>query len=82
MNGEGKGEGLSYKDYLRARLFVADADKKILRLGDVMEMDIRRTLGNEHFMIDHCLDIFCAQISVGTRFGYEARIERIYGYEE
>ncbi len=82
LKGGDLGEGLYYKDYLRARLFTANFDKKIQRLADVMEMDIRLTAGNGKFMIDHCLDIFRAEICVGTRFGYEAKIERIYGYEE
>ena len=82
LRGGDLGEGLYYQDYLRARLFMSDFDKKIYRLSDIMEMDIRRTAGNAAFMIDHCLDVFCAEISVGTRFGYEAKIERIYGYEE
>ncbi len=82
LGGGDLGEGLYYEDYLRARLFMSDFDTRVLRLADVMEMDIRRTAGNSRFMIDHCLDVFCAEISVGTGFGYEAKIERIYGYEE
>ena len=37
--------------------------------------------GNAAFKMDHCLDTFCAEIHVRTRFGYDCKIERIYGYE-
>ncbi len=82
LKGGDLGEGLYYQDYLRTRLFATDFNRKISRLADVIEMDIRQTDGNGSFKIDHCLDVFCAEITVGTHFGYEARIERIYGYEE
>ena len=82
LNGGDLGEGLYYQDYLRARLFMTDLATKTMRLADIIEMDVRRTEGNGRFMLDHCLDIFRAEIEVGTRYGYEAKIERIYGYEE
>ena len=81
--GEGDcGEGLSYKDYLRMMVFMTDHDIKTQRFMDIIEMDIRQTSGNSEFKIDHCLDCFCAEIEVATSYGYEAKIERIYGYEE
>lgn len=82
LNGGDLGEGLYYRDYLRARLFMTDLNTKTKRLSDIIEMDIRQTEGNGSFKLDHCLDIFRAEIEVGTRFGYDAKIERIYGYEE
>ncbi len=82
LNGGDLGEGLRYEDYLRARLFMTDLETKTMHLADIIEMDVRRTAGNALFKLDHCLDTFCAEIRVGTRFGYDARIERIYGYEE
>ena len=45
-------------------------------------MDIRRTSGNAQFKIDHCLDTFCGEIEVASMFGYDVKIERVYGYEE
>ena len=81
LNGGDLGEGLYYKDYLRARLLMTDTGLKTMRMADIMEMDIRRTVGNEAFKIDHCLDVFCAEMEIVTTFGYDAKIERIYGYE-
>ena len=49
---------------------------------DIIEMDIRNTQGNSAFRIDDCIDVMRADITVGTRFGYEAHIERVFGYEE
>ena len=82
LSGGDCGEGLYYKDYLRMIVFKTNFDTKTQRLMDLMEMDIRKTEGNAKFMIDHCLDCFCAEIAIGTSYGYEAKIERIYGYEE
>ena len=84
-NNLGKGDcgsGLYYKDYLRIRLLMTGHEEKTKRLMDIIEMDIRLTPGNDSFMIDHCLDTFCGEITVRTSYGYETKIERIYGYEE
>lgn len=82
LNGGDCGEGLYYEDYVRMRLFMADTAVKTMRMADVIEMDVRRTVGNSRFMIDHCLDVFCAELTVATTYGYDAKIERIYGYEK
>ena len=74
-------EGLYYQDYLRIKLFLTDAETKLRRMADVIEMDVRRTDGNGSFMLDYFVDIIRAELEIGTRFGYEASIERIYGYE-
>ena len=81
LGGGDLGEGLYYQDYLRARLLMVDHDEKTMRLADIIEMDVRRTAGNANFKLDHCLDCFCAEITMGTRYGYDCKIERIYGYE-
>lgn len=82
LDGGDCGEGLYYEGYLRTRLLVVDLDTKTQRLANIIEMDIRKTDGNAKFMIDHCLDTFRAEVEIGTRYGYDCRIERIYGYEE
>nr|WP_297707613.1 DUF5702 domain-containing protein [uncultured Butyrivibrio sp.] len=81
LNSEGGEEGLDYKDYLRMKLFMTDTGKKVSRMMDIVEMDIRNTKGNEYFRLDYCLDVLRAEFVVGTRYGYEASIERTYGYE-
>lgn len=76
------GEGLYYKDYLRIKALLTPEKEKLMRMMDIMEMDIRETEGNGSFQIDDCIDVMKADIVVGTRFGYEAQIERVFGYEE
>ncbi|WP_196804933.1 DUF5702 domain-containing protein [Butyrivibrio sp. AE3009] len=82
LNGGDLGEGLYYRDYLRIKLFMTDSGEKTKRLMDIIEMDVRKTAGNSAFRIDHCVDIFRAEITVGTKYGYEAKVDKIYGYEE
>ena len=82
LNGGDLGEGLYYKDYLRIRLFFSPFGEKLQRMGDVIEMDVRKSAGNRNFKLDYCLDTFCAEISVATTYGYDVKIERVYGYEE
>ena len=61
---------------------MTSTETKTQRLMDIIEMDVRQTDGNGQFKMDYCLDVFRAEITVGTKYGYEAKIERIYGYEE
>ena len=75
------GEGLYYKDYLMIKLLMTPDDIKIKRMMDIIEMDVRQTKGNQQFMLDFCIDILRAEFIIGTRYGYEAAIERVYGYE-
>ncbi len=82
LDGSDMGEGLYYEDYMKARLFMVSTEDKVRRLGDIIEMDVGKTAGNSGFRLDYCLDTFCAELKVGTRFGYDAKIERVYGYEE
>ncbi|MBQ7679600.1 MAG: hypothetical protein IJT34_07105 [Butyrivibrio sp.] len=79
---EGSGQGLDYGQYLRMLLFFRNMEEKGNRLMDVMEMDIRRTVGNERFRMDGCMDILRAEILVESVSGGDHRIERIYGYYE
>lgn len=82
LTGGDLGEGLYYKDYLRIRLFMTPSEEKTKRMMDVIEMDVRKTAGNSGFRIDHCVDIFRAEMTVSTKYGYEAKVDKIYGYEE
>ena len=57
--------GLSYQDYLRIFLGLMDKNTKAARSLDIVEMDIRLTVGNEHFRIDRCIDY------MKVHFGFE-----------
>ena len=76
------GEGLYYSDYLRIKAIMTPEKDKLIRMADIIEMDIRKTDGNAQFRIDDCIDTIRAEFVIGTRFGYEAQIERTLGYEE
>ena len=47
---------------------------------DIMEMDIRRTPGNSRFRLDGCFDVYRAELSVTSRFGYSCEMTRRYGF--
>ncbi len=74
------GSGLNYKEYLQIMLFLQDEGTRTKRAMDVMEMDIRRTPGNEEFRMDACFDTFMARVSVNSRFGYSYEMSRHYGF--
>ena len=74
------GSGLNYEDYLRIMLFLENKDKRTLRAMDIMEMDIRRTPGNDKFRLDACFDTYQANLSVSSRFGYSYEMTRLYGF--
>lgn len=74
------GRGLSYKEYLEILLFLTPKDDKTFRAMDIIEMDIRKTLGNNAFRLDACFDVFRARLSVSSGFGYSYEMERLYGF--
>ena len=47
---------------------------------DVMEMDIRKTEGNEYFRIDGCIDSLLTEVTVESADGYACTIKRRWGY--
>lgn len=80
-SGSSGGEGLSYEDYLRIFLCLTDENTVTMRFMDVVEMDIRKTVGNENFRLDGCIDYFELLASVRSAYGYFFTIQRKYGYE-
>ncbi len=72
--------GLSYGDYLRLLLMFQDKETTTYRLMDIMEMDIRKTAGNQYFRMDGCIDSLTAVISYTAADGKEYTITRSCGY--
>lgn len=72
--------GMSYSEYLNTILYAVGKQKKTFRAMDIMEMDVRQTVGNSAFRMDACLDSLQAKIHVGSRFGADTDIIRRYGY--
>lgn len=73
-------EGLDYKEYLGMLLLATDSKKKVDRMMDVIEMDIRKTKGNSSFRLDTCVDYAKARVSVESGYGYGCEITRSYYY--
>jgi hypothetical protein len=71
--------GLEYYQYLGLMLFLQNEDKKLARVMDIMEMDIRLTPGNRNFRIDWCVESFRATVDFRDKYESYA-IERQYGY--
>lgn len=71
-----EGSGLSYEDYLRILLYVQPTDTLTMRFMDLVEMDIRRTAGNEHFRMDGCIDGLEAEAQIRSGYGYQFTIRR------
>lgn len=57
------GEGMSYQDYLRVMLAIADGQTQITRTLDMVEQNIR-TAGRPNFRIDCCMEALTVQVSV------------------
>lgn len=74
-------EGKTYKDYLAAFLFLKDEKTLRMRLMDIMEMDIRETIGNQYFRMDACIYQLMAEVNVSSKYGYGYSIARDYSYE-
>lgn len=70
------GTGLSYEDYLRVFMTLTDLDRLTGRAMDMVESDIRMTVGNEAFRLDGCYDRVSFDIRISSAYGYEYRMER------
>lgn len=67
-------QGLSYKDYLHILLYLTDAEKLTFRFMDIIEMDIRKTVGNENFRIDGCIECLEVNAVFRSRSGYMHKV--------
>lgn len=74
-------EGMSYTDYLHVLLYLADMQKITFRFMDLMEMDIRRTKGNEAFRMDGCIDCIEATIFFKSGNGSVYEVNRRKEYQ-
>lgn len=74
-------QGLSYKDYLHVLLYLTDGEKLTFRFLDIVEMDIRRTPGNEHFRMDGCIECLEVQTVLRSRSGYKHQVSAQTDYD-
>lgn len=69
-------EGISYADYLRIFMMFTDLDELTGRAMNMVEADIRLTVGNESFRLDGCYDGIEACMRIESAYGYECEIVR------
>ncbi len=74
------GGGLSYQEYLAGMLLLTDEKQLNLRVLDIMEMEMRKRDGNEHFSMDWCVERYEFEISAQSNFGDVWNIKRKCGY--
>lgn len=77
---EEEARGLTYRDYLRIFLYFAELERITYRFMDLMEMDIRRTEGNEFFRMDGCIDYVEAEVAAASGYGYQYHLKHAKGY--
>ena len=75
-----KGTGFSYDDYIRVFLLLMNKNDKVMRMMDVVEMNLRLTEGNKDFRIDACAEYVEAYAVIRGRGGYEFGIRRQLSY--
>lgn len=75
------GGNIGYREYLYAFLMLASIDNTTMRLMDVMEMDIRDTMGNTNFKMDGMIYGLEATVNMSSGYGYGCNIVRKYAYE-
>ena len=74
--GSNHASGLSYQDYLSIFLGLMNRDTKVARSLDIVEMDLRKTDGNEHFRIDRCMDYIKVHFGFDDDGGHEFVLSR------
>lgn len=74
--------GISYEEYLRIFLaLMLNQESKVMRSMDMAELDIRKTMGNEYFRIDQCVDYLKVTFGFMGDRGQEYVFTRTMRYE-
>lgn len=74
-------KGLCYGEYLQILLFLADGENTAFRFMDIVEMDVRKTAGNQNFRMDGCIDYLEVTAIYKSKFGYRHVVRLQKGYE-
>lgn len=76
-------KGLSYNEYLQILLYFQNKKEKVFRCMDVIELNLRKTAGNIHFLMDGCMEYLEAEITAVSSFNnISYKIKRDFGYEK
>lgn len=74
-------EGLSYEEYLRLFLATESRDKKVYRMMDIVQMDVRKNSEFQGFCLSNCVDSLVMEAVVGSKYGYYRELKRKYSYK-
>ena len=78
--GDASGRGLDYKDHLRLLLYLTPEQQRLNRCMNVVESDIRKVPGYEHFCLDDCVAGATVQLIFRSSYGYTFLMERRFRY--
>ena len=67
-------KGLSYEDYLRILLSLANEKEVTGRAMDVVEANLRLTAGNEDFRMDGCFARISVRVIINSGYGYQLEV--------
>ena len=73
-------EGMNYKQYLEMLLLFANNEKITYRSMDLIEMNVRKTEGNENFQMDGCAEDFLVNLIFEIPLLGDYQIVRKFGY--
>lgn len=73
--------GLSYEEYLRLFLATESRNKKVYRMMDIAQMDVRKNSGFKEFHLSNCVDLLVMEAVVGSKYGYFKELKRQYSYK-
>ncbi len=76
----GPAKGLSYEEYLRLFLAVEGREKKVYRMMDIVQMDVRKNSGFDGFYLSNCVDLLIMEATVTSKYGYFKEVKRKYCY--
>ncbi len=69
-----EGHEMSYEDYLRLLLYFTSLTDQTFRMMDVIEMELRRTPGNQYFRMDGCVDKLEMAVDFYSGYGYRESV--------
>ncbi len=78
---EGYERGLTYRDYLRMFVAMADTETLTKRFMDLCELNVRKWTERDGFRLDFCFDRWVVTAYLQSEFGYQYTIKRQYDLE-
>lgn len=79
--GKSAEKGANYEEYLRILLLHVSEQKLILRIMDMIELNLRQIEGREKFTFDTCIDAISVSFQIVGPEGKKWQGERMYSYD-